>query len=91
MDATNATKFEEACRGWIDAGHLHLIVDLAELAYVSSMGLSTFVSVGKSLQEKNGTFRLCRLSGLVKQVFEITRLTLVFPIHESVEAAIAGV
>jgi hypothetical protein len=31
------------------------------------------------------------LNGLVKQVFEITRLNTVFPIHDSVDSAIAGV
>lgn len=91
MDAASATTFEEACMSWIEKGATRLVVDLNGLAYISSLGLRSFVSVGKSLQEKDGDLHLCCLNGLVKQVFEITRLNTVFPIHDSVDSAIAGV
>jgi anti-anti-sigma factor len=54
------------------------------------MGLRSFVSVGKTLQSKGGALRLCRLSGLVKQVFEITGLIRTFPVYESVDSAVIG-
>jgi len=91
MDAVHATTFEEECKAWVAKGVSTLIVDLSELAYISSLGLRSFVVIGKLQQEKGGSFRVCCLTGLVKQVFEITRLNLVFPIHESVEAALADV
>jgi anti-anti-sigma factor len=90
MDAENAPRFEQQCRACIAEGHTGLVVDLGELAYVSSMGLRSFISVSKTLQEKGGALRLCRLNGLVKQVFEITGLLQVFPVYESVEAALLG-
>lgn len=91
MDAVQATSFEEECQSWVAKGAGTLIVDLSELAYISSLGLRSFVVIGKLQQEKGGSFRLCCLRGLVKQVIEITRLNTVFPIHESVEAAMADV
>lgn len=90
MDAVQATAFEEECKTWVDRGTGTLIVDLSELAYISSLGLRSFVLVGKLQQEKGGKLRLCGLTGLVKQVFEITRLNSVFPIHDTVDAALAG-
>ena len=48
-------------------------------AYVSSMGLRSFVPIAKKLRDKGGELRICRLTGLVRQVFEITRLNQVFP------------
>lgn len=90
MDAQNAPEFEKACKDWIEKGTLHLVIDLSDLAYVSSLGLRSFLIVGQTLKEKNGTLRLCGLKGLVKQVFQMTRLTTVFPIHETVESALAG-
>lgn len=90
MDAENAKTFEEACTTWVNQGSTRLIIDMSQLAYVSSMGLRSFIAVGKLLQEKDGTLLLCAVSGLVKQVFEITRLTSVFPMHDSVESAVAG-
>jgi len=89
MDAENAPEFERNCQSWISQGITSLVIDMSELAYVSSMGLRSFMMIGKALQEKGGSLRICRLTGLVKQVFEITRLNSIFPLHESVEAALA--
>jgi anti-anti-sigma factor len=88
MDAENSPQFEQQCRASIAEGHTGLVVDLGGLSYISSMGLRSFVSVGKALQDKGGALRLCRLNGLVKQVFEITGLLGSFPVYESVEAAL---
>jgi len=90
MDAENAPQFEQQCSACIAEGITGLVVDLGELAYISSMGLRSFVSLGKTLQGKGGALRICRLSGLVKQVFEITGLVRSFPVYESVEAALIG-
>ena len=89
MDAESAPVFEAHCESWISQGINNLIVDVGELAYVSSMGLRSFVAIGKRLQDKGGKLRVCRQTGLVKQVFEITRLDSIFPPLESVEAALA--
>lgn len=75
MDAENAPQFEEQCRACIAEGLTVVVVDLGGLAYVSSMGLRSFVSLAKTLQDKGGALRICRLHGLVKQVFEITGLS----------------
>jgi anti-sigma B factor antagonist len=91
MDASSAPIFEEECKSWLARGTARLIVDLSQLAYISSLGLRSFVVVGQLQQEKGGTLRLCGLTGLVRQVFEITRLSSVFPIHDSVDSALAGV
>jgi anti-anti-sigma factor len=90
MDAESAAAFEEACKCWVEQGVYRLVIDMSELAYVSSMGLRSFITVGKLAQEKGGRLRLCRLAGLVKQVFEITRLTSLFPIHDSIESALGA-
>jgi anti-anti-sigma factor len=88
MDADNANKLEPECDACIAAGFTRLVIDLGDLAYISSMGLRSFVSVAKKLKDKGGELRVCRLTGLVRQVFEITRLTQLFPLHDSVESAL---
>jgi len=90
MDAEAAPEFEEQCKACIAEGLTGLVVDLEELRYVSSMGLRSFISVAKMLQAKGGALRICRLRGLVKQVFEITGLLELFQVYESVEAALIG-
>jgi anti-anti-sigma factor len=90
MDAENAPQFEQKCRTSIAEGVTNLVVDLGDLAYISSMGLRSFVSLAKTLHDKGGALRICRMNGLVKQVFEITGLIQSFPVYESVEAALIG-
>jgi anti-anti-sigma factor len=90
MDAENAPQFEQECKAVTAEGVTSLVVDLSELAYVSSMGLRSFISVGKTLQSKGGALRICGLHGLVKQVFEITGLIRNFPVFESLESALIG-
>ena len=88
LDAGSAPTFEQNCKTWIAEGHTSLVTDLGGLAYVSSMGLRSFLAVAKTLQAKGGTLRLCCLKGLVKQVFEITGLMQVLSVYDSVESAV---
>ena len=90
MDAESAPEFEEKCQECMAEGHTTLVADLGGLAYVSSMGLRSFLSVAKTLQSKGGVLRLCCMKGLVKQVFEITGLMQAFSVYESVESAVLG-
>ena len=90
MDAESAPQFENKCRSCVAEGLTTLIVDLGDLRYISSMGLRSFLEIGKTLQGKGGALRICRVNGLVKQVFEITGLNRLFKNYESVESAIIG-
>lgn len=90
MDADNAVLFERECESCISEGITSLVVDLGELKYVSSMGLRSFVVMAQKMREKGGEFRICRLTGLVRQVFEITRLNQILLLHDSLESALVG-
>ena len=88
MDAESAVHFENQCESCISEGFTSIVADLGNLAYVSSMGLGAIVRVAKQLRDKGGDLRICRLTGLVRQLFEITRLNHVLPAHDSVESAL---
>ena len=88
MDADNAGQFEQQCQSCIAEGITSLVIDLGDLSYISSMGLRSFVVIAQKLRGKGGELRICRLTGLVQQVFEITRLNQVLPLHDSVESAL---
>ncbi len=90
LDAANTSQFQSACDAWIAKGATHLLVDVSRLQYVSSMGLSSFLAVAKTLQPKAGSLILCGLQGLPRQVFEMTRLIGLFPVFENSEAALAS-
>lgn len=88
MDAESTQMFEAQCESCIAEGYSSLVLDLSDLTYVSSMGLGAIVRVAKQLRDGGGDVRICCLTGLVRQLFEITRLNHVFPAHDSVESAL---
>lgn len=90
MDAENAHQFQRACEQWIEQGTTRILVELSDLQYVSSMGLSCFLAVAKALQPKAGSVTLCRLQGLPRQVFEMTRLIGLFPVYDTLDAGLAS-
>ena len=88
MDIESAAGFELACDSCISEGFTTLVIDVADLTYISSYGLRSIVSVAKKLNEKGGELRICGLTGLVRQVFEITHLTQTFAQHDTVDSAL---
>jgi anti-sigma B factor antagonist len=88
MDADQAGLFEAECDRVVAQGCTHIIVDLAKLQYVSSMGLRSFLHVAKARQAANGGLALANFRGFVKQVFDVTRLTPLFRIYDTVDQAL---
>lgn len=88
MDADSTTHFEPECDSCIAEGFTTLIVDFGDLAYISSMGLRSVVKVAKKLKDQGGELRICGMTGLVRQVFEITRVITLFPTYDSVDLAL---
>jgi anti-sigma B factor antagonist len=88
MDAENADEFDKACEVWISKGAKHLIADLADLQYVSSMGLRSFLAAAQKLKSISGSLSLCGLHGLPLQVFEMTKLNSLFPMFETSQQAL---
>ena len=80
--------FRSKIRELIDAGHRRLILDLGEIIYIDSVGLSTLVASLASVRKQEGDMKLVRLPKGVHQLLQITRLATVFEIHNSVESAL---
>src|SRR5262245_3969675 len=49
-------------------------VDLSKLTYMSSVGYGPLITLRSRVRESGGRLILCGLSGVVKEVFEATRL-----------------
>jgi anti-sigma B factor antagonist len=62
---------------------LSLIVDLAEVTFIDSVGLATLLSLAEAVREADGEFHLQGPSARVKQFLEITGLTEALPTTES--------
>lgn len=58
-----------------------ITIDMSDLDYISSMGLSILVNTYKRLNEKGHTVKLKNLNNHVRDVFKYTRLDQVFTIE----------
>ena len=91
MDAMSAPEFETKMNEWISQGILHFIIDFSELIYISSGGLRSILLAGKELKRCNGKTVMSSINGKVKNVFEISGLTTLFEVYDSVNEALQKV
>lgn len=70
LDTTTAPQLEETLLSSLD-GVAELILDFADLQYISSAGLRVILSAQKAMN-KQGRMKLCHVNSTVMEVFEIT-------------------
>jgi anti-anti-sigma factor len=68
-----------------------VIIDLAGVPYMDSAGLGCVVSVFTSCQNRGLGFAVCGLASRIKTLFEVTHVSTLLPIFETLEAAEAGI
>jgi anti-sigma B factor antagonist len=71
----------------LEAGHLRIILDLGEVTYLDSVGLSTLVASYTTARRLGGDVKLLHLPRGVHQLLQITRLSTVFEIYDDVDTA----
>ena len=90
IDGVNARDFHDALSEAIGSDSNPVIVDLADINYISSAGLRTFLLVAKTLQQRSAQFALCSLSEPIREIFEISGFDKIIAIHDSEEQALAA-
>jgi CheY-like chemotaxis protein/ABC-type transporter Mla MlaB component len=65
-----------------------VVLQLAEVDYIDSSGLGTLVRMSGILRAAGGSLKLCRVSPVVLQVLQVTKLLNILPAHSSEEEAI---
>ena len=87
LDSEAAPDFERQCFEDIRSETQALILDLTGLEYLSSAGLRTILSTGKSIQAKGGKLVLCVPKGLTLQIIEASGFHKLFTVCNSLEEA----
>jgi anti-sigma B factor antagonist len=67
-----------------------LLVNLSGVRYMDSSGIATLVEAMQNCMKQGMRFRLVDLSPSVRDVFELARLSSVFEVFPSINAATAG-
>jgi anti-sigma B factor antagonist len=88
IDAAIAIQFKDDMRAKIDETAHHVVLDLTRVSFIDSSGLGAIVASMKQLGVDK-KLDLAGLSETVAKVFRLTRMDMVFKIHETVEEAVA--
>ena len=94
IDHASAEDFKNALEPFLErctAGGDRLVLDCSRLEYISSAGLRVLVLARKQAKAQGGTLVVADLQPIVKEIFEISRFTLVFEVFASVREALASV
>lgn len=75
-----ASTLREKMIEYTGIGYKDFIIDLTEVTYIDSSGLGVFVSIQKKAIQNGGGVKIKGLNGVVKELFELTRLDRVFEI-----------
>ncbi|MFT5174791.1 MAG: anti-sigma B factor antagonist [Gammaproteobacteria bacterium] len=84
----NARQTRLAIKALVDGGRTRLVLDLQNVEFIDSSGLSVLVSTMQVVQQRDGKVVLLSPSSGVRSLIELTRLHQIFEIFEDREAAI---
>ena len=91
IDYMNAEEFKAALLPHLvncAPGRDQVVLDLSGLEYVSSAGLRVLMIAAKEARAGKGKLVAVSLQPVVREIFEISRFTLVFDLFDSVQDAL---
>ncbi len=73
--------------GRIESGQHDLVVDMEQVSYLDSSGITVLISGLKAARVLGGTVRLARCQPVILQLLDLTGLSRVFLVYPTVEEA----
>ena len=83
-------EFRDAVNAVIEASRFKLIINMAEVPFIDSAGISQLVRTFVTLGKRGGGMRLLNLTKRVKELLTVTRLLSVWGAYESEEQAVSS-
>lgn len=90
VDVYTAPQFREQLIQLVDQGQRKIVVDLEGVEFLDSSGLGVLVGGLKRVRTHDGDLTLVCPQRRLLKLLEITGLTTVFSIYDSVDAAVSG-
>jgi anti-sigma B factor antagonist len=90
LDAQTAPQLREMWHYYAENGINNVILDLQQVDFIDSIGISTLVAGMKQFRLRGGDLRLVGLQPSTYAIFELMMLDKVFEIFDSEEQALKG-
>jgi anti-anti-sigma factor len=91
LDITTAWQFRLKLQECISKITPNLVVNLGQVNFIDSSGLTSLVAGMRDADKAKGSFRICNVHPEAKLVFEVTMMDSVFAIFDTEEEALEGV
>ncbi len=90
IDVYTAPRLRQALIDLVEAGKTNILVDMSKVDFLDSTGLGVLVGGLKRVKAQDGSLEIVATQDKILKIFEITGLSKVFPIHDSVDAAVSA-
>ena len=90
LDLLSAAIVKERLAEVVAAGQRRLVVDLGEVPFIDSTGLTSLIDGLKAARQAGGDLRLARPGEQARTILRLTRLDRVLQPYATVEEALAG-
>lgn len=88
LNVTTTAELEQVFTKLLEEKQTKVLIECRELEYISSAGLRVLLTAAKQFKKISGEIALAGLSQNVKQVFEISGFTSIFPIYTTQDEAV---
>jgi anti-sigma B factor antagonist len=78
LDSTAAQEFGDRLVSLVQAGRHSLVVDLKNVAYITSAGFRALLIANRAATQQKGKLALCGVTGEVKRLFDMGGFTAEF-------------
>jgi anti-sigma B factor antagonist len=90
LDVATAPRLRQEAVRLVGLGITRVVLDLGGVDFIDSTGLGVIVGMVKRLRTHGGELSLIRGEDRVTKVFDITRVSDILPLHESLDEALAA-
>jgi len=87
VDAASSPALGDRFKSILNRGETRIIVDMAEVSYISSSGLKVLLNASREARRRQGQLVLCNLEPKIASIIEMIGFDQVFPIAQDMEAA----
>ena len=81
-------KLRQGIAGFVDREYTKLIIDLSQVTYLNSTAIGVLMHGHTSYARRNWQLKLCGVNKKINSIFVITKLVLVFDVHDTRKAAL---
>ena len=89
-DVAHASKLERCAMTAMAYRQPLVVLDLTNLAFISSIGIGSLLSMRRAAQRRGAKFRVAGVCGPLADLFATSGLTSVFSGYDTVDAALAA-